>query len=1195
MVVALALMAFAVMLALSLSSLLQVNLATTKHSDELSIARQNAYMGMLTAMGELQKATGPDARITARADIFLGPDGLGEDTLKQQYWLGVWNSKNSDGTVKTADDYAFWDELQPTEKIKLAQWIVSGNEGLNPGDHGYLTPLDDLTDDDSSVVLVGESADYNVPAVRALKVALPGDNMNGNYAYWVTGDNSKALVNVINTEVATSSDPELLNRSFQVPTRNGINQVSGLGDYSASDDSLQHLYDLALGYGKWLSDKSADPVSVGRARFHDLTTFSKGLLVDVKDGALKRDLTQAFEIDASFATHFPEQTFGTQALSDEAAADPTSAEPYFFVEDPIIVSGAPNWGVLRDYYQHYWPLSSSVAHMRDDTLSFRKAYENIPGGGGSTEPRFTPYWHNSFTHTDPYVSSGLPYQYIGENSKNKGDNYQFTSWITPIIAQIRISHSFELVTPSGGGTPVPVISFKPVVSLYNPYNTKMQANDFGFLATLSPKITLTLIFEDEVQIVEFYQSELHTSNKQGTLKISLDSFNIDPGTIVHQAFDGNPWAKIESNSGANADYLKNDWEAVGGLRFPLDEIDDQKPDGAPNNGAVSLEEARESGVKEPSWHPKWGISAQEKEWLKRALEEDAGITIKIEYDKFGGIRSYTNSSAAGQSYHNITDLWRPYSNDQPKTFTTSYSSIYDAVKQDSFETLAFSIRTTERMGGSASEMEVVRNLIDFNVRAIHSNSAWDGKSDWGATRYLSLFDVESLGSNEQEPASYTDPDTDVKYGFWGRSIEADEALKSVVLFERPRGPLLSLGQLQHANLGRYQFDPTYIVGTSYANVRIPMDQTRVTDFAGVNDLTYFDLPYLVNERIWDGFFFSTLNIPPQEARRDELLLELEETGASLSDHTLNPRMEFIGSELSPLERYNRIVVEDVEDENFEDAIYRPASEMWVNGAFNVNSTSVEAWKAILAGTQNLRFPVYDTSGTNSIVSESDVIVSRVSRPYNRGFKTTDANSEAEFWKGYRLLSDEEITDLAESIVEEVKKRGPFLSLASFINRSLSNDEFGKKGALQAALDNPLLGSDSALGVNQITSPDLAGELVEPFVSLRSFLSENLSETDRSNMGFPGYVLQSDLLQQIGSFLTVRSDTFTIRAYGDVVNPFTNEVTSRVWCEAKVQRVPTPVPTAASDPSSMEEMIRPSSALGRRYQIVSFKWLDPETI
>lgn len=1199
LIIALSLMAFVLLLVLSISTLLQVETVSSEQAKNQTLARQNAYLGLLTALGELQKSLGPDSRVTARSDIFLGPDGLSEAEIDQRYWMGVWDANNPDGTVKTAADYQAWNALSANEKLTQARWIVSGNEGRDPTDADYWTPLVELPEDGTTVVLAGGAEDYDVEPVRVPKKEIGSHFQRGNFAYWVSDDNAKALVNVVDEDVlypdpsdTVAEELVKLNRSFQVSHRTGVGAITGIDEYSSEDQSIEHTFDLSTGYAEWISDPAVDISEFSRAHFHDLTTWSKGLLVDVKDGALKRDLTQAFEIHNSFEAHFPKQTFGTQAISDAEAADPMTDEPYFFVEDSLIASGSPNWAILRDYYQHYWPGTKSDW---DNMLNFRWAYKNVPGGG--TEAKYTPHWHHGVEKSDPYISSGLPYQYAEGDSHNRGDNYQASSYVTPVVAQIRISHALELVTPEEGGAAVPVISFRPVFSLYNPYNIRLGASDFGFISTLNPKITLTLSLSDGVRVVEFYQAELHNANKQGSLKVGLGSFTIGPGEVVHEAFKGNPYGKVESNSGANSDYVKVDWTAVGGLRFALGEIDGIVPEGASTNGAVSFQEAKESGVKENSWHPQWGLTSDEQDWLKQAVAENAPVSVKIEYDSFGSMRSWTNSSAAGQGYHKISDLWRPSSDDQPTTFSTSYGSFSGATVQDSFETLAFSLKTTERMGGASSEHDVIRNLIDLNVRAIHSNSSWDGAV--GASRYLSLFDAEALGQNEQEPESYTDADSGAKLGYWGRSIGVD-GQRQVVLFDKPRGPLLSIAQLQHANLGRYQFDPTYIVGNSYANVRIPMDQTRVLDFGETPGLTLFDTSYLVNDRLWDGFFFSTLEIPKTEEARSELLLDLENSEVDLSDYTLSSRMQFIDSDLSDAERYQQIVVEDMSDENFETAIYRPASEMWVNGAFNVNSTSVEAWKAILSSSKGLKFPVYDLylSTDNEMVTAENVVFSRVKRPYNHEFEAGDGSSEDEYWKGYRALTTAEVTDLAESIVDQIKKRGPFLSLASFVNRSLSNGEDGKKGALQAALDDPTLGGDPLLAVNHLAAqhPNLAGEAVVPFTETTNFLSENLSTTDRSSMGFPGYVLQSDILQQIGSFLTVRSDTFTIRSYGDVVNPATNKVTGRAVCEAKVQRLPQPFIVANNGSASdMDEAIKPSSPFGRQFRIVSIKWLEPDQI
>ena len=71
---------------------------------------------------------------------------------------------------------------------------------------------------------------------------------------------------------------------------------------------------------------------------------------------------------------------------------------------------------------------------------------------------------------------------------------------------------------------------------------------------------------------------------------------------------------------------------------------------------------------------------------------------------------------------------------------------------------------------------------------------------------------------------------------------------------------------------------------------------------------------------------------------------------------------------------------------------------------------------------------------------------------------------ASHYSGYRELSDEDIAELAEAVVEQVRERGPFLSLSEFVNRRLSNDaDLSLSGALQSAIDSSGLNDDVAAG------------------------------------------------------------------------------------------------------------------------------------
>ena len=72
-------------------------------------------------------------------------------------------------------------------------------------------------------------------------------------------------------------------------------------------------------------------------------------------------------------------------------------------------------------------------------------------------------------------------------------------------------------------------------------------------------------------------------------------------------------------------------------------------------------------------------------------------------------------------------------------------------------------------------------------------------------------------------------------------------------------------------------------------------------------------------------------------------------------------------------------------------------------------------------------------------------------------KAGDAGTPARFppateFAGYRILDDKFLDPLAEEVVNQVRLRGPFLSLAEFVNRQLSSGDLALAGTLQAALN-----------------------------------------------------------------------------------------------------------------------------------------------
>ena len=202
--------------------------------------------------------------------------------------------------------------------------------------------------------------------------------------------------------------------------------------------------------------------------------------------------------------------------------------------------------------------------------------------------------------------------------------------------------------------------------------------------------------------------------------------------------------------------------------------------------------------------------------------------------------------------------------------------------------------------------------------------------------------------------------------------------------------------------------------------------------------------------------------------------------------------------------------------------------------------------------------------------------------------TGDAATGDSVWAGGRHLTPQEIDRLARAIVDEVKARAPFISLADFVNRRLAEDETGRMGVIEAAihksgLNAPLTAAyplDNASALPDYRHPDNIADATQ--------MEQTLKPASKA-WGAPGWLTQADVLQVIGPVLAPRSDTFVIRAFGDAVDA-SGTVTARAWCEAVVQRTPQPL-------SPDESGINPrqpgtSGDFGRRLVVRSFRWLNP---
>jgi hypothetical protein len=175
------------------------------------------------------------------------------------------------------------------------------------------------------------------------------------------------------------------------------------------------------------------------------------------------------------------------------------------------------------------------------------------------------------------------------------------------------------------------------------------------------------------------------------------------------------------------------------------------------------------------------------------------------------------------------------------------------------------------------------------------------------------------------------------------------------------------------------------------------------------------------------------------------------------------------------------------------------------------------------------------------------------------------------------------------MVEQVKLRGPFLSLSEFVNRRLdsTNPTLSAKGALQAALD------DTDVSINA----GFRGRKRTFSAAEKAYVNATFPEAMEGAIayGSPAYVDQADMLRNLAEQLSPRGDTFVIRTYGDALDN-SGKVIARAWCEAIVQRTPEYVDS--SDEAYLKQADLSSDKnkeFGRKFEITRFRWLNDSEV
>ncbi len=381
----------------------------------------------------------------------------------------------------------------------------------------------------------------------------------------------------------------------------------------------------------------------------------------------------------------------------------------------------------------------------------------------------------------------------------------------------------------------------------------------------------------------------------------------------------------------------------------------------------------------------------------------------------------------------------------------------------------------------------------------------------------------------------------------------------VPVFELPRFPYLSVGELQHLLLPASR---PFAVGNSW----------------GGKANSWFD-----------RFFFSGLT-----------------TAVSTPDIAAG----------QPLPNWNLVPL----DTSVTTAGALSSEHLLQAGGFNINSVLPEAWQAMLSGLRFSQSQAFSraaidnkssvnaytgsqpdpTSGSSvtaevltdqTLADDADPITNPIGGP--AFFRFPQSAQETYYWENTNIdgdfkkqafrqgvrggdqpvdgstlqtLTTAQIELLADAVVTRLRQHasaaGPYRSLQQFLAPDAA---WSGRNLLEQAIDDAGINPAAIAPINPVANT--------------------------GDIGFSSLTLTSaDIMTALAPYLRTRSDTFVVRTYGESLNPVTGEVEGRAWCEATVQRFPEPL-----DPTETNVASPSATGFGRAFRITRFRWLSPSDI
>jgi hypothetical protein len=1240
LVVTLSLMILLTVIAVGLLTISAVTLRSSSQSMAQTEAQANARLALMLAIGDLQKYAGPDRAITATSEILATPSAA----IAKPNTTGVWESwwdfnPNSSPTPNYT-----------TEKTnRFRRWLVSSADIAAAESRNFVT----TAWTGKSIELVGNES-IGVGATNADKVTAglvpvsKNGKVQGSYGWHVSDESVKARINLYrdpnqNTTLAQKRAMLAGHRPVaSVMKRPDGSFLSVLPtDMNAADFTIAKAT-----AGKIIDLNQSELLNQAKGKIkpfrNDVTLYSLGVMADVRGGGLKQDLSSMFEMGSAISNALPaaftnkklyESTHGITGVSD------------------------PNWSALAGYYNSFLSLTRPDSTPIYATKSSTTNTDLVPIGYNPlpvvakveviysliARPCTDVYWFSHDTGNNgaldlydyflcliqtPVVTLHNPYNvHITFNSMKVS------------FKNIPIAYRF-MYQKNGSG---PYLSQSVDPASFESYNQMMWH-------TIQPEK-----HEFGMTIANWENSFPFSSGNTSKDNI-ISPMILRPGQTIICGPYLDPTASLKKDAGLGSNTQSFDWLNIlsknmkarpsfvpslgvetwgvtmahtvvghpnwGGSWCSNQMLRDQSPGPNPKISKTTTTDRfyLEYKIQQPKYWTNWNHNSLAAILPATPVQPNFEVTAEIQATAGGPFESYAkitydykDDSTLQSIYNNRTYRYPPTDGFKATDLAAPGGVLYSEQSTYAHPFAVFSAYARTTNSGVYETGKRTKSAIDSPQVNLLKDGQLAGTPFLFHNTTRTNFTIDLATQKPAQQAYELNFQPFLSKGDYQDFMDVDalnrvpslsgnkttSGIKTGSYIEVPSGPLISIADFRRSNALTTAYLPNFVQPVANSRQHPLMSPDKVIETnPGIAATALLDHSFLANHALYDRFYFSTF-ARRGTTRADTVFEQFMNGTAPLALQAFEPYLPN-GKTIAAAkaELYNGVVPTQT--------AYRNAAEyQMIRGPFNVNSTNVQAWKAVLASMKQ--------SDVWTLWARSSALEKRISTgtpipamSLHNGANTRSApvtdtkidNVRTNDWNGYRELTDNELETLAQKIVDEVRDRGPFLSLSEFVNRQIGpSGTRTLKGALEAAIEKAEINekqnatsADSFLNQVPITASDVSDPKLYNYKTPEA-------TTGNPAAGAPGWINQGDLLRILEPAATVRGDTFVIRTYGEAQDAAGN-ITARAYAEAVVQRVPEyvdPVNRPSLNPYTDPAASAANKAFGRRINVVSFRWLSSNEI